>query len=184
MLIAPYGSFFVSIESVETTKPFVFGIFVFDTRGRNGYWLAQPPGLNRGDPYFLTLECNIVAKPEWGTKRMCPGCGVRFYDMKRTPVTCPARETAVPTEIASRTRKSAPATKTAAPVPVPVEVAKTEIPGVEGNSDDIDVADVEVEIEDDDDDDEDSLIEDASDLADDDMPEIADHIEKDSDTDS
>ena len=30
-----------------------------------------------------------MAKPEWGTKRSCPKCGTRFYDLgKDDPVTC------------------------------------------------------------------------------------------------
>lgn len=30
-----------------------------------------------------------MAKPEWGTKRTCPNCGTRFYDLgKEDPVTC------------------------------------------------------------------------------------------------
>lgn len=30
-----------------------------------------------------------MAKPEWGTKRSCPKCGQRFYDLgKEDPVTC------------------------------------------------------------------------------------------------
>ena len=30
-----------------------------------------------------------MAKPEWGTKRTCPNCATRFYDLgKETPVTC------------------------------------------------------------------------------------------------
>ena len=30
-----------------------------------------------------------MAKPEWGTKRSCPKCGERFYDLgKDDPVTC------------------------------------------------------------------------------------------------
>lgn len=30
-----------------------------------------------------------MAKPEWGTKRTCPKCGERFYDLgKDDPVTC------------------------------------------------------------------------------------------------
>jgi uncharacterized protein (TIGR02300 family) len=30
-----------------------------------------------------------MAKPEWGTKRTCPRCGARFYDLgKDDPVTC------------------------------------------------------------------------------------------------
>ena len=31
-----------------------------------------------------------MAKPEWGRKHFCTECGAKFYDMKRTPVTCPA----------------------------------------------------------------------------------------------
>ena len=30
-----------------------------------------------------------MAKPEWGTKRTCPKCATRFYDLgKEDPVTC------------------------------------------------------------------------------------------------
>ncbi len=30
-----------------------------------------------------------MVKPEWGTKRTCPKCGVRFYDLgKEEPATC------------------------------------------------------------------------------------------------
>ena len=30
-----------------------------------------------------------MVKPEWGTKRTCPKCGERFYDLgKEEPVTC------------------------------------------------------------------------------------------------
>jgi len=30
-----------------------------------------------------------VVKPEWGTKRSCPKCGTRFYDLgKEDPITC------------------------------------------------------------------------------------------------
>ena len=30
-----------------------------------------------------------MVKPEWGTKRSCPKCGVRFYDLtKDEPVVC------------------------------------------------------------------------------------------------
>jgi uncharacterized protein (TIGR02300 family) len=30
-----------------------------------------------------------VAKPEWGTKRLCPNCGTRYYDMRHDPIVCP-----------------------------------------------------------------------------------------------
>ncbi len=30
-----------------------------------------------------------MAKPEWGSKRTCPKCGTRFYDLDKVdPVTC------------------------------------------------------------------------------------------------
>jgi uncharacterized protein (TIGR02300 family) len=35
------------------------------------------------------LEFSIVIKAEWGSKRQCPKCGTRFYDlMHDDPVTC------------------------------------------------------------------------------------------------
>lgn len=33
-----------------------------------------------------------MAKPEWGLKRTCLGCGARFYDMQRDPIVCPSCE--------------------------------------------------------------------------------------------
>ena len=30
-----------------------------------------------------------MAKPEWGTKRKCLGCGAFFYDMRQKKWTCP-----------------------------------------------------------------------------------------------
>ena len=31
-----------------------------------------------------------MPKEEWGTKRLCPDCNTRFYDLGRDPMTCPA----------------------------------------------------------------------------------------------
>ena len=31
-----------------------------------------------------------MSKPARGTKRVCASCGARFYDLSRTPITCPA----------------------------------------------------------------------------------------------
>lgn len=31
-----------------------------------------------------------MPKEEWGTKRLCPHCATRFYDLKNNPMTCPA----------------------------------------------------------------------------------------------
>ncbi|GGF02497.1 TIGR02300 family protein [Stappia taiwanensis] len=30
-----------------------------------------------------------MAKPELGTKRLCGGCGAKYYDLNRNPITCP-----------------------------------------------------------------------------------------------
>ena len=30
-----------------------------------------------------------MAKPELGTKRLCAGCGAKFYDLSKDPITCP-----------------------------------------------------------------------------------------------
>jgi uncharacterized protein (TIGR02300 family) len=34
-----------------------------------------------------------MTKPELGTKRLCGNCGVKFFDLNRSPVTCPKCET-------------------------------------------------------------------------------------------
>lgn len=31
-----------------------------------------------------------MPKEEWGTKRLCPHCHTRFYDLTNNPMTCPA----------------------------------------------------------------------------------------------
>ncbi len=31
-----------------------------------------------------------MAKPEWGSKRICLQCGTRYYDMKKNPPVCPS----------------------------------------------------------------------------------------------
>jgi len=30
-----------------------------------------------------------LAKPEWGFKRLCHSCGQRFYDLRKDPINCP-----------------------------------------------------------------------------------------------
>lgn len=33
-----------------------------------------------------------MPKAEWGTKRACPKCAVRFYDLNKDPIICPCCE--------------------------------------------------------------------------------------------
>ncbi len=60
-----------------------------------------------------------MAKAEWGTKRTCPHCGAKFYDMMKSPIICPKCERTVEPEAAPRPRRSGGAK---APVPQPVAV--------------------------------------------------------------
>jgi uncharacterized protein (TIGR02300 family) len=48
-----------------------------------------------------------VTKPDLGLKRRCMTCGAKFYDLNRSPITCPKCGT--PFEAAPLTRAPAPA---------------------------------------------------------------------------
>ena len=79
-----------------------------------------------------------VAKSEWGYKRICQGCGCKFYDMKRDPIVCPSCNTEIDVEalLKSRRPRSAPAkvAKPAKPDPKPAAAAAA----VAGDGDDDD----------------------------------------------
>ncbi|HVB17219.1 MAG TPA: TIGR02300 family protein, partial [Stellaceae bacterium] len=53
-----------------------------------------------------------MAKAEWGTKRLCPNCGTRYYDMRRDPVVCPHCGSPFDPEALLKTRR----TRAVAPV--------------------------------------------------------------------
>jgi uncharacterized protein (TIGR02300 family) len=47
------------------------------------------PPTRRPVPLSIERILKHMVKPEWGTKRSCPKCGTRFYDLgKDDPVTC------------------------------------------------------------------------------------------------
>jgi uncharacterized protein (TIGR02300 family) len=89
-----------------------------------------------------------VAKPELGTKRVCPETGRKFYDLNKDPVISPYTGKVVPVEVAtSRARPDqaaaaaqrapAPAEEAAAPEPqeaefVSLEDAEAESQGAKG----------------------------------------------------
>ncbi|MBI1273573.1 MAG: TIGR02300 family protein [Alphaproteobacteria bacterium] len=91
-----------------------------------------------------------MAKAEWGVKRMCPGCGARFYDMRKNPPVCPSCKTAFDPEALLRQRRRS--------APEEVKVKKPEVvkPAPE---DDIEEGEVATE---------DAVIEDAAELGDED----------------
>ncbi len=91
-----------------------------------------------------------MAKPEWGTKRTCPKCGERFYDLgKDDPVTCIAcGEEWVPE----------PILKTKQPIVVEKVEEKEE---AESNDDDLDLDEEDldnVSLDDDDDEEVSSMV--------------------------
>jgi len=119
-----------------------------------------------------------LAKPEWGTKRICPSCGARYYDLLREPVICPKCSTPFDPEAflrARRARPQAPIEKELEPVgpeEVDVDIEPEEIEAVE-EEDEAEVALEEAE-------EEEELIEDASELGEDedDMAEVIDNVEE------
>ncbi len=105
-----------------------------------------------------------MIKPEWGTKRTCPKCSTRFYDLgSDDPVTCIECGEAWEPEPILKSKQ-----------PLPFEVAKKEADG-EGADDDDDDLDVSV-------DDAEINPDDENDLGgDDDLSEVAKTKESDDD---
>ena len=95
-----------------------------------------------------------MTKPEWGTKRTCQSCSAHFYDLRKDPIVCPKCGATYDPEAILKSRRRAPE-KVVAPVK-PVKVA--EIPDVEADIETEDVVD----------DGEDDVIEDTSELGEDD----------------
>ncbi len=118
-----------------------------------------------------------MAKPEWGTKRICQSCGARFYDFGRSPITCPTCGAVFDLEILNRARRTRPSSRIAAVAATGIGVEEPEIePEVETEEAEDEVAAEEeeaaLETEDDAEED-DTLIEDASELGEDeDMSDV------------
>jgi uncharacterized protein (TIGR02300 family) len=54
-------------------------------------WQGAPPNAARSAerPYEFNWSDPEMVKPEWGTKRTCPKCSTRFYDLTNdNPVHC------------------------------------------------------------------------------------------------
>jgi uncharacterized protein (TIGR02300 family) len=117
-----------------------------------------------------------VAKPEWGSKRICPSCGARYYDLMKPlgEIVCPKCATQFDPEAFLKTRRArvaaVPEKEVAAAVPDEVEVEVEEAEAVEGE---------EVAAEGESEEEEEELIEDASELGEDedDMAEVIENVE-------
>ena len=60
-----------------------------------------------------------MARPEWGTKRICQTCSARYYDFLKSPPTCPSCAAVYDPEALLKSRRARP---------VPVEVKPRKIP--------------------------------------------------------
>lgn len=47
-----------------------------------------------------------MAKPKWGTKRICPNCTTRYYDLGAVPPVCPACGTPFDPEALLKSRRA------------------------------------------------------------------------------
>ena len=121
-----------------------------------------------------------MAKPEWGTKRICPSCGTRYYDLMREPVVCPKCSTPFDPEAFLKSRRARPAPpveKELGPVgadELDTELETEEAEAVEEEEEEEAVALEEAEEEDE------ELLEDASELGEDedDMAEVIENVEE------
>lgn len=103
-----------------------------------------------------------MPKDEWGVKRACPKCSVRFYDLQNDPMTCPSCGATF--DLASLTNTKS---RTVAPEKVVKEVAKTvdDIDDADIIDDEDDVDDLDDDLLEDDDDDDDVSLDDIADVA-------------------
>lgn len=79
-----------------------------------------------------------MAKPEWGVKRACPSCAVRFYDLMRDPIVCPSCGATFSAEALAKPRRgraaAAPEKVVAKPVP---EAEDVEADATDDDDDDV-----------------------------------------------
>ena len=118
-----------------------------------------------------------MAKPEWGTKRICPSCGTRYYDMTRDPIVCPKCSTPFDPEAFLKSRRSRPAP----PVEKELEPVGAEEIDADLETEEVEPAEEEEEgVPLEENEEEEELIEDASELGEDedDMAEVIDNVEE------
>ena len=46
-----------------------------------------------------------MSKPEWGIKRVCPSCSIKYYDFNKSPIICPKCEFEFDPDLLLKSRK-------------------------------------------------------------------------------
>ncbi|MEM6939141.1 MAG: TIGR02300 family protein [Pseudomonadota bacterium] len=105
-----------------------------------------------------------MPKEEWGTKRLCPTTGKRFYDLNQNPIVSPYTGEVLEVD-ASKSRMIAADAEDAVTAKAKKEAAAEEEEDLMEDDDDVDV-ELDDDILDDDDDDDDTVpLEDIADVA-------------------
>lgn len=109
-----------------------------------------------------------MAKPEWGVKRVCQSCAAKFYDLKRSPITCPKCAAPFDPEALLKSRRSRPAApaKAVKPKPAAPAVADKKPPEADADGEGGEGAGQPA------DDGDDSVLQDTSELGDDSVGEV------------
>lgn len=79
-----------------------------------------------------------MSKPARGSKRVCPSCGARYYDLNRSPIVCPVCQTVYQVAPPAPSRRS----ERAAPAAPKVVVEEADAPAI-GSADVISLEEVE-----------------------------------------
>ena len=94
-----------------------------------------------------------MSKPEWGIKRVCPSCSIKYYDFHKSPIICPKCEFEFDPDLLLKSRKGRSiATKTevnevSSNMQKEEETLENDINSIENNEDFIEIDD-ETEIQD------------------------------------
>jgi uncharacterized protein (TIGR02300 family) len=59
-----------------------------------------------------------LSKPELGTKRDCPSCGAKFYDLSKSPAVCPKCKHEFVPDTGAKSKRAKPAEKPKEKAPV------------------------------------------------------------------
>ena len=94
-----------------------------------------------------------MSKPEWGTKRTCQSCGAHFYDLRKDTIICPKCGATYDPEAVLKSRRGRVVEKL-----TPVKPVEPEVPEVEEDTEAEDIGAAEEE----------EVIEDTSELGEDD----------------